>query len=218
MKRFVLIGGFLFLLVLPGMQAKAQITAIITAAINAIDVGVQKLQTETVWLQDAQRVLENTMSELKLNDISSWLQQEKDLYSEYYQELWQIKSYISDYDRVKNIIDKQVLILDEYQQASSNFKKDSHFTAAELSSMAQVYSGLLSQSADNISQITLVINAFITQMSDAQRLKIIDDAGAKMDKNYSDLLQFDQQNEMISLQRSRDANDLAMVKQLYGIQ
>lgn len=221
MKRLAILSTFLLLFLWPSTKVNAQIPVIgdiIAAAINAIDVGVQKLQTETIWLQDAQRVVENTMSELKLNDISSWLQQEKDLYSEYYQELWKIKSYISYYDRVKDIINKQVLIIKEYNQASANFNKDSHFTASELSTMGKVYAGLLSQSADNISQITLVINSFVTQMTDAQRLKIIDDAGSKIDKNYADILQFDQQNEMISLQRSRDANDLNMVKQLYGIQ
>ena len=221
MKRLAILSTFLLLFLWPSTKVNAQIPVIgdiISAAINAIDVGVQKLQTETIWLQDAQRVVENTMSELKLNDISSWLQQEKDLYSEYYQELWKIKSYISYYDQVKDIVNKQVLIIKEYNQASANFNKDSHFTASELSTMGKVYAGLLSQSADNISQITLVINSFVTQMTDAQRLKIIDDAGSKIDKNYADILQFDQQNEMISLQRSRDANDLNMVKQLYGIQ
>lgn len=221
MKRLAISTLFLLALVLPAARVKAQIPvigSIVTAAIQALDVAVQKVQTETIYLQDAQRVLENTMSELKLNDIASWLQQEKDLYSQYYQELWKIKSYISYYDRVKDIIKKQELILTEYNQASANFKKDSHFTAAELGTMAKVYSGLMSQSADNLNQINLVINAFVTQMTDAQRLKIIDDAGAKIDKNYADILQFDQQNMMISLQRSRDENDLNTVKALYGIE
>jgi hypothetical protein len=191
---------------------------IITAVIQAIDVGVQKLQTETIYLQDAQRVVENAMSQLKLNDISSWLQKEKDLYSEYYQELWKVKSYISYYDRVKDIIAKQELILAEYNRAWGSFQKDPHFTATELSSMANVYAGLLSQSAENLDQINLVINAFVTQMSDAQRLKIIDDAGSKIDKNYADILQFDQHNMVISLQRTHDEDDLNMVKQLYGLQ
>ena len=221
MKRLAVSLFLFFLFSLPSVSVKAQIPGIgdiISAAVNAIDVGVQKLQNEEIYLQDAQRELENVMSQLKLNDISSWLQQEKDLYSAYYQELWKIKSYISEYDRIKDIINKQVLIINEYNQASASFKKDSHFSAAELNTMSQVYSGLLAQCSNNLDQLNLVINAFVTQMSDAQRLHIIDDAGSKIDKNYSDILEFDQQNRMISLQRSRDQNDLNMVKQLYGIQ
>lgn len=216
--------GFLFfgsLVLLPPQESKAQIPVIgsvISAAINAIDVGVQKLQTQVIYLQDAQRQVENIMSQLKLNDISSWLQKEKDLYSEYYQELWKIKSYIAEYDRVKDIINKQLLIIKEFDQASANFQKDSHFSAAELNTMSQVYAGIFNQCDNNLDQLNIVINAFTTQMSDAQRLRIIDDAGAKMDKAYSDIVQFDQQNMMISLQRSRDENDLNMVKSMYGIQ
>lgn len=221
MKSVLRLSVLVALSFLVSNRSSAQIPGlgtIVTAVINAIDVGVQKLQTETIFLQDAQREVENTMSSLELSDISSWLQKEKDLYGEYYQELWKIKSYISYYDRVKDIINKQALILKEYESASANFKKDSHFSPNELAEMAKVYSGLLSQSVDNLSQIQLVINSFVTQMTDAQRLKIIDDAGSKIDKNYSDILQFDQQNIAVSMQRSRDENDLQMVKALYGIQ
>jgi hypothetical protein len=211
----------LLCLVLATARSDAQIPVIgqiITAVIQAIDVGVQKLQTETIYLQDAQRVVENAMSQLKLNDISSWLQKEKDLYSEYYQELWKVKSYISYYDRVKDIISKEQSILAEYNRASATFQKDPHFSSAELTTMASVYAGLLKESSENLDQINLVINAFVTQMSDAQRLKIIDDAGSKIDKNYADIMQFDEQNMMISLERTHSENELNMVKQLYGLQ
>src|ERR1700742_1899196 len=110
MKKGIKVLALLFCLVLATARSDAQIPVIgqvITAVIQAIDVGVQKLQTQTIYLQDAQRVVENAMSQLKLNDISSWLQKEKDLYSEYYQELWKVKSYISYYDRVKDIISKE---------------------------------------------------------------------------------------------------------------
>lgn len=221
MKRSGKVFVLLVCLTLGADRINAQVPvigSIISAVIDAIDAGVEKLQTETIYLQDAQRVLENEMSELKLNDIAGWLQKEKDLYSEYYQELWKVKSYISYYDRVKDIITKEEAVLAEYNRASATFQKDSHFTSAELSSMANVYSGLLKESSENLDQINLVIKAFVTQMSDGQRLKIIDDAGQRIDKNYSDLLQFDEQNMMISLQRSRGENDLNMVKTLYGLQ
>jgi|SRR6185437_1099192 len=221
MKRGAKVFVLLVCLTLGADRVNAQVPvigSIISAVIDAIDVGVEKLQTETIYLQDAERVLENEMSELKLNDIAGWLQKEKDLYSEYYQELWKVKSYISYYDRVKDIIAKEEAVLTEYDRASATFQKDSHFTSAELRSMANVYSGLLKESSENLDQINLVINAFVTQMSDGQRLKIIDDAGQRIDKNYSDLLQFDEQNMMISLQRSRSENDLNMVNTLYGLQ
>jgi hypothetical protein len=221
MKRF-----FTMLLVIvaavamPVQKASAQIEIIqeiIKAAIMAVDLGIQKIQTETIYLQDAQKAIENTMQQLHLDDITSWVQKQKDLYGEYYQELWQIKSYITYYQRVKDIIDKQILLVNTYKSAYATFKQNKNFSADEINTMFNTYSGIMDESIKNLDEIYLVINAFSTQMSDGQRLKIIDEAAARIDKNYSDLQSFNQRNVLISLQRAQESNDIDQVKNLYGL-
>ena len=96
--------------------------------------------------------------------------------------------------------------------------KDNHFSAQEISYIGSVYSGILTQSVENLKQLEMVITSLVTQMSDGSRLAIIDGAGARIDQNYSDLHQFTQQNILLSMQRSTDANDLSEVKELYGLQ
>jgi hypothetical protein len=81
-----------------------------------------------------------------------------------------------------------------------------------------VYDGILTQSIKNIDQIELVINAFITQMPDAERLKIIDEADKRIDINYNDLKSYTEQNVLISLQRSRTQSEIESIRLLYGIQ
>ena len=80
----------------PAGRADAQIIDaiedIIKAALMAVDLGIQKVQTETVNLQDAEKALENAMAQTQLGDITSWVQQQKDLFSGYYQELLQVKN------------------------------------------------------------------------------------------------------------------------------
>ncbi len=202
-------------------DAQIPILSIIKAAIKkvivAIDLEVQRLQTKTIWLQNAQKVVENTMSQLKLTDITGWVQKQKDLYANYYAELWKIKSAIAYYERVKQIIQEQVALVNAYKQAFALFKQDKHFTAEETDYMYNVYSGILDQSVRNLDQIYIVINAFTTQMSDAERLKIIDAAANRIDGNYSDLKEFTNDNIQLSVQRSKDENDLNTVKQLYGL-
>jgi hypothetical protein len=205
-------------------QAGAQITEIISIVrtaikkvIEAADLEVQKIQNQTIWLQDAQKTLENTMSELQLNDITDWVQKIKDLYSDYYQELWEVKQIISDYDKVKTIVQTQERILSEYNKAYSLFQQDKHFTASELSYMGQVYSGIIDESLKNLDQLLLVVNAFVTQMSDEKRLDIINSAARGMQKNYNDLKLFDNQNIQLSIQRSGGSADLETVKKLYGL-
>ena len=84
--------------------------------------------------------------------------------------------------------------------------------------MERVYSGIIDESVKNLEQVYLVINSFSTQMSDAQRLAIVNAASGRIDENYNDLKQFNNQNVKLSLQRSKDLNDMNTVKQLYGIQ
>jgi hypothetical protein len=81
-----------------------------------------------------------------------------------------------------------------------------------------VLAGIASQSAQNIKRLTLVVTSLVTQMSDAGRLRLIDETGSDIDRNYSDLVQFSQQNMLLSLQRAKDANDIAVTRALYGLQ
>ena len=53
--------------------------------------------------------------------------------------------------------------------------------------------------------------------SDARRLEIIDEAANKLEQNYTDLVKFNTQNKLLSLQRGKDEDDIKMTRQLYGI-
>jgi len=185
--------------------------------IVAIDLQVQRIQTQTIWLQNAQKVLENTMSQLKLTDIASWAEKQKNLYANYYQELWEVKTAIAYYQRVKEIIKEQVQLVNENKQAFALFQQDQNFTADEINYMYKVYTGILDESVKNIDQILKVISSFTTQMSDAKRLATIDAAAERIDQNYSDLKEFNNENIKISLQRAKEYNDVDVVKKLYGL-
>lgn len=204
-----------------GANAQIAVVEVIKAGvkkvIKAVDLKVQRLQNETIWLQNAQKVLENQLSKLKLTEIADWTQKQKELYSKYYNELWQIKSAITYYKRIKDLTEKQVAIVDEYKWSWNLFKQDKHFTADELDYIGKVYSGILDESVKNLDQILLVVNSFKTQMSDAKRLEIINAAADKMDTNYSDLKQFNTQNIKLSIQRAKSLDEVTTLKELYGI-
>lgn len=225
MKKLLIVLVFVGMgSILPTYQVKAQIpiAEIIKAAvikvIKAVDLKIQRLQNKTIWLQNAQKTLENTMSKLKLDEITDWVEKQKQLYKDYYEELQKVKAIISYYKRIKEITEKQVRLVEEYKRAWGLFKQDKHFSAEELSYMSRVYSGILDESVKNLSQIFVVINSFQTQMSDAKRLEIINAAADRIDANYDDLKTFNQQGIVISLQRAKSQNDVDVVKKLYGIQ
>ncbi|MEB0301545.1 conjugal transfer protein TraI [Mucilaginibacter sp. 5C4] len=189
----------------------------VTKVIKAIDLKVQRMQNKTIWLQNTQKVIENQMSKTKLSEISGWTEQQKQLYSNYYTELWKIKSAIANYQRIKDITLKQAALVSEYKQAWNLFRQDSHFNPQELSYMQQVYSGILDASVKNLDEIMLVVSPTKTQMTDEQRLELINHASDHLDENYNDLHQFNNQGIQLSLQRSKDLNDTQSIKKLYGI-
>jgi mannitol-specific phosphotransferase system IIBC component len=186
--------------------------------IRAIDLEVQRMQNQTIWLQNAQKALENQLSKLKLTEISDWSQKQQDLYSGYYKELLQVKSVIACYERIKDMTQKQAALVGQYNQAWNLLKSDKHFSADELQYMQSVYSGILQESVKNLDEILVVISSFKTQMSDAKRLELVDKAADRIDTNCSDLKQFNNQNYILSIQRAKDANEAETLKRYYGIE
>ena len=222
-KLFVFLSFILIGIMAPINEALAQdpITLIIKEGIKkvikAVDLQIQRQQNKVIWLQNAQKTLENTMSKAKLNEITDWVDKQKTLYKDYYEELQKVKAIISYYKRVKEITIKQMHLVEEYKRAWGLFKQDTHFTADELTYIGRVYSGILDESVKNLDQISMVINSFQAQMSDAKRLDIINAAAGRIDENYNDLKAFNQQGMLLSLQRAKAKNDVDVVKKLYGL-
>lgn len=222
--RMLLLALCISFTVLPVQQANAMqipiveiIKAGIKKVIKAVDLKIQRLQNKTIWLQNAQKTLENTLSKLKLDEISEWTEKQKEQYREYYEELAKVKAIISYYQRIRDITQKQVRLVNEYQHAWQLIQQDDHFTSDEIEYMSEVYSGILKESLNNIDQITLIVQSFTTTMSDAKRLEIINNAADQVDANYDDLMRFNQQNVLLSLSRAKTSIEVQTVKKLYGL-
>src|SRR3954468_24616081 len=124
---FASIAFTLLIVVMPTTKTAAQfdISSIINAGvkkvINAVDLSIQRMQNKTIWLQNAQKELENIMSQAKLTEISDWSQKQKDLYAGYFDELWKVKEAIAYYHRIKEITQKQLAIINEYKRVFKLF-------------------------------------------------------------------------------------------------
>lgn len=189
----------------------------IKKVIKAVDLMIQRLQNKTIWLQNAQKLLENKLSELKLTEIAQWTEKHRQLYKKYYDELWKVKTILSAYQRIRQIMESQQRIIREYNRAWNLVRQDNHFTEAEIDYMYGVYKGILRESMRNIDQLNAVINSFQTQMTDAQRLAIIMQTGEQVERNLVDLLEFNMNTYQLSLSRSRTHNEINRIKALYGL-
>ncbi|MBE7174522.1 MAG: conjugal transfer protein TraI [Williamsia sp.] len=224
MRKAVIATGILLLCqVVPSSSLRAQdpvteaIKAAVIKVIKAIDLQVQRIQTRTIWLQNAQKVVENKMSELRLDEITGWVEKQRQLYQDYFDELSKVKSVISGFSEVRGIIDRQKQLVSEYRQAYGVFQEDKNFTPEEISYMYKVYSGILGESLKNVDQLFLVINSLTTQMSDAKRLEIIHQVAEGIETNLSDLRQFNTQNKVIALQRANEKKDIDQLRKLHAL-
>lgn len=117
-KLFTGLGILLLVLVTtaPPTQEQDPITLIIRAgiikAIKALDLQIQRLQNRTIWLQNAQKVMENTLSLVKLAGISDREKKQRQLYQDYCKELKEVKSTITYYQRIREITQKQVRLVE----------------------------------------------------------------------------------------------------------
>jgi glutamate racemase len=83
MKKMIVIMALVF-----SLQSQAQIPVLeiikagVTKAIKAVDLKIQRLQNKTIWLQNAQKTMENAMSKLKLTEIGDWVEKQRKLYDD----------------------------------------------------------------------------------------------------------------------------------------
>jgi hypothetical protein len=225
LKRIVylLLLTTICLTVAPVQQAQAAIPIVqiiregIKKVIRAVDLRIQRLQNRTIALQNAAKVLENKLSELKLTEIADWTERQRQLYKEYYDELWKVRNTIATYQRIRDIMNKQVRLVDDYKRAWNLVRQDKHFSQREIDYMYRVYTGILNQSIHNLDQLLIIVNSFETQMTDAKRLEIIDKAGKGIEQNHADLKRFNTQNIQLSMNRAKDQHEIETVRKLYGI-
>lgn len=187
-------------------QAAIPIAEIIRQAvvkiIVAVDLQIQRLQNETIGLQQVQQKLENVLSESRLEEISSWSQRQKELYGDYYEGLWKVKNVLSQYQRIRDISETQAEMLRAYQKTWNLLISSGQFSMEELNLIQSRYGAILQSSVQNMGQLTELIKSFSFQISDGERLERIHLLDRDMNKNFRDILGMNLQLESLNRQRT----------------
>ncbi|MEX2233119.1 MAG: TerB family tellurite resistance protein [Cyclobacteriaceae bacterium] len=123
---------------------------------------------------------------------------------------------IKNYKRISFIIDYQKLLLKEYRRAYNRFKSDPNFNLDELEYLANVYKFLFDASLRNIDEL-MIITATKLSMSDDERMQAIDRIFFDMEDKLIFLRTFNNNTQLLAIQRARSMNDVRTMRQLYGI-
>ena len=148
------------------------------------------------------------------NEVKSIADGNFNLHSTFLNALLLISPAVANYGRIADIILEQGYIVTEYNRYSAQFKQG-HFNVDELAYMANVYTTLLQQSLQNLSQLADILMAGKLRMSDDERLRAIDHIYADTDDKLMFLRHFDQQAAVLDLQRQKELNTLTTLQKLY---
>lgn len=149
--------------------------------------------------------------------ISSLSKGNFDLHNVYLTGLLAVSPAVRNYGRIADILLMQASLIKQYKTQTSLFQQSGSFSVAELSYMSDVYTRLVSQTLNDIEELTNIITAGKLRMSDADRIKGIDRIYSSSSDRLQFLQSFGNQGIALSLQRSQDAADTQSLKQLYGI-
>ena len=203
----------LFACFMNAADTKAQTIA---DAIQQLALDYQKLAGLKSMLQEMYKGYELVSN--GYNSVKNISKGNFDLHDAFLNGLMLVSPTVRKYPRVKDIITEQTLLVSEYKSAYSSFKQDKHISVSEISYMTDVYNSLISQSLENISELTLVMADNKLRMSDNDRLQLIDHIYTTGHDQLTFLRSFNAQAQSVALSRATNANDQQALKKLYGIQ
>ena len=206
MKKWMLV----IVLMIRGASLRAQsidpVSLVIAKVIKAIDLQVQKLQNQTIWLQQAQQVAEHELSKVKLDEIADWQTKQKELYADYFEELNRVKTVIKSLPQVKQILNMQSQIVTEYNR----FAKDKTQQAS--------IDELLGLSRDIVQSLEQVTSGGVLSMKDADRAMFLYTLRDGMSECLDSMKGLNKQQVRLTASRVGVQADKKLLKTLNGIQ
>jgi hypothetical protein len=132
--------------------------------------------------------------------------------------LFAVNPSVASYKRIPDIIRYQSLLMKEYRRAFDKFKNDPNLTPDEIRYLESVYSYLVSQSLENLEELTMIITANKLRMSDDERIEGIDRIYLDIESKLSFLRYFNGSTQVLVAQRAKENSDVERVKKLYEIE
>lgn len=211
MKTTILTLG---LLALGVSRASAQL--VVTAPVLEVQSGVQ------TGLQNTMKVLSNAANKLVSQGVAE--QELTKVFSEknmlmaknWYDGLQQVSGAVRDYRKVRLIFAKQTAIITQYSQAVEILRKSAYVRPEQLSAMTATYAKLLQESSNTISDLSTVVSPALFKMTDAERMRFIDQLDAKITDQAALVDYFTRRNFVMMQQQQQQAVDMQSLQALTG--
>ncbi len=131
--------------------------------------------------------------------------------------LLQVSPTVKNYKGIADIINYQIQLVKEYKSAFKKFKTSNLFNPTEIKYLDNVYGNLFKKSIQNLDELAIIITAGKLRMSDGERINAIDRIFNDMSDKLIFLRTFNQENNVLAIQRAREMIDTKISKQLNGL-
>ncbi len=183
-------------------QSIDPVSLVIAKIIKAIDLQVQKLQNQTIWLQQAQQVAEHELSKLKLSEIADWQRKQQQLYAGYFQELQTVRNAVKTLPQVKQILSLQAELVITYNRI------------AKVGVSRSTADALLGLSKDVFSSLQEVTSGNALEMKDADRVMMISSLRDAMQDCLDNMKELDKQTSRFATSKQQLQTDMKSLQRL----
>jgi DNA repair ATPase RecN len=212
MKKWTVTVLVIALALLPGTGLLAQS---VSDDIEQLVLDVQKLNQLKQILQDMYNAY--TIVHQGYEDIKSLSEGTFSLHKAFLDGLLAVSPAVGSYAKVSDILNKETMLVQEYQAANRYFQGSGGFTPQELDYFSGVYGNLFQASNKNVGELTMVITAGQLRMSDAERLAAIDRVDRDITGQLNFLRSFNNGASVQLAQRQKEARDVGTLRLLYGV-
>ena len=210
LKRIAVGFSIFFAVMSSSLQTKAQVDELAQLALN-----IEKLAQFKQILSDLKKGYE--ILDGGYNTIRNISKGNFELHKVFLDGLLEVNPIIKNYKRVGDIVSYQLQIVKEYKAAFKRVKEGGWFNPGEIDYIGKVYGNLFDLSLKNLDDLFTVITSSKLRMSDDERLAAIDKIYLDMQDKLFFLRAFNNNNSILSFERSREANEVKGLKQYYQL-
>jgi len=190
------------------------IKAGIRKAIQAIDLQVQRIQTETLTLQHIEQALQNQMSDQKLGAIANAQAGQQRLFQGYYPSLRDVRQSIYLMNRVKDILRSGKGLMEQYRSAVAQAASP-WLSPGEQTYQLNIFQGIARSVTEDLARLRTLHTKGVTELTEGERLAALDQLLEQIRHRHSDLYQARQQLDYLIRQRSATLRELHQSNRIY---
>lgn len=163
-------------------------------------------------LYDGYNILEHGYNAVK--DISKG---SFDLHKAFLDALQEVSPAVRKYQRVVDIINLQLHLVQEYKAAFRQFVGSGQFSAGELDYLSKTYARLFATSLQSIEGLALILTDGALRMRYDERLQQIDRIYTDVLDQYSFLQSFNNETAVLSVQREHAQQEIDFMRRMHGL-